>query len=332
VRHDGYVSLLPQALEGPVVLALAKAQDVIPGEAAMPGGAWYEPKWDGFRGALVRSSRGARVWSRQGKDMTERFPDIVAAAAAQVRAGTVLDGELVIWNGTRLDFDLLQRRLANPGKKAAALAGQHPASFMVFDVLAANGRDLRHDTLERRREVLELLAQGWDPPLQLSPVTRDEETAREWFVDYRPAGIEGLVVKGGAQRYHPGRREWVKVKSRETQEVIVGAVTGSIERPDTIVAGLMRDGELVIVGKSVPLSRIQAASLAGVLKPAGPAHPWPDEVSSSRFGASRDKVRLTKVEPDVVAEVSADSALQAGAWRHPLRFVRHRPDLAVTDL
>lgn len=332
MRHDGWVSELPQALRGPVMLALATAQDVIPGAAALPGGAWYEPKWDGFRGALVRRSRGARVWSRQGKDMTERFPDVVTAADAQVRPGTVLDGELVIWNGTRLDFDLLQRRLANPGKKAAALALEHPASFMVFDVLAANGQDLRNQTLEQRREVLELLAEEWSPPLQLSPVTRDEDTAREWFVDYRPAGIEGLVVKGGAQRYRPGRREWVKVKSRETQEVLIGAVTGPIERPDTVVAGLIRDGELVIVGKSVPLTRSQATSLARVLKPAGPGHPWPDEVSSSRFGSSRDKVRLTKVEPDVVAEVSADSALQAGAWRHPLRFVRHRPDLAVTDL
>lgn len=101
--------------------------------------------------------------------MTDRFPDIVAAAGVQVAAGTVLDGELVIWNGTRLDFDLLQRRLVNSGKKAAGLAAQHPASFMVFDLLALRGEDLRRRTLAQRREVLEALAQGWSPPLQLSP-------------------------------------------------------------------------------------------------------------------------------------------------------------------
>ena len=326
------MSELPAELRGPVALALARAEEAIPDVGSMPGGAWYEPKWDGFRGAVVVSQAGPRVWSRQGKDMTDRFPDIVAAAGVQVAAGTVLDGELVIWNGTRLDFDLLQRRLVNPGKKAAGLAAQHPASFMVFDLLALRGEDLRRRTLAQRREVLEALAQGWSPPLQLSPTTSDEAVAREWFVDYRPTGIEGLVVKGSTQLYRPGRREWVKVKSRETREVIIGAVTGPIARPDTIVAGLLHEGQLVIVGKSVPLSRSQASSLAKVLKPGPAQHPWPDEVSSSRFGSSRDKMKLTKVEPNMVAEVLADSALQAGVWRHPLRFVRHRPDLTPADL
>lgn len=120
----------------------------------MPGGARYEPKWDGFRGAMVISQAGPRLWSRQGKDMSDRFPDIVAAGDVQVAAGTVLDGELVIWNGTRLDCDLLQRRLVNPGKKAAGLAAQHPASFMVLDLLALNGEDLRRRTLAQRREAL----------------------------------------------------------------------------------------------------------------------------------------------------------------------------------
>lgn len=326
------MSELPGELRGPVALALARAEEAIPGAGSMPGGARYEPKWDGFRGAMVVSPRGPRLWSRQGKDMTDRFPDIVAAVEVQVDAGTVLDGELVIWNGTRLDFDLLQRRLVNPGKRAAASAAQHPASFMVFDLLAHDGEDLRARTLTQRRHVLEALAEGWSPPLQLSPMTDDEELARQWFVDYRPAGVEGLVIKGSAQPYRPGRREWVKVKSRETREVIIGAVIGPISRPDSVVAGLLCDWELVIVGKSVPLSRSQAAELARVLEPASPRHPWPDEVSSTRFGSSRDKVKLTKVEPNMVAEVLADSALQAGMWRHPLRFLRLRPDLTPADL
>lgn len=140
---------------------------------------------------------------------------------------------------------------------------------------------------------------------------------RAWFVDYRPAGIGGLVAKAADGPYRPGRRDWVKVKSRETTEVIIGAVTGSLERPDTIVVGLMADGVLTIVGKSTPLSTSQARSLAAVLTPAGADHPWPDEVSSSRFGSSRARLVLTKVEPVIVAEVLADSALQAGAYRHP---------------
>jgi len=69
-----------------------------------------------------------------------------------------------------------------------------------------------------------------------------------------------------------------------------------------------------------------------VLKAAGPQHPWPDTVISSRFGNNKDRVTLTKVQPTVVAEVSADTARQAGVWRHGVRYLRHRPELRPTDL
>jgi ATP-dependent DNA ligase len=141
-----------------------------------------------------------------------------------------------------------------------------------------------------------------------------------------------LVVKGADSLYAPGRRTWIKVKSRETVEIVIGAVTGSLERPDTIVAGLYRSGVLRIVGKSTPLTRAQALELGEVLTPAGPDHPWPDEVSSSRFGSGRDKVRLVQVEPVVLAKVSADSAMQAGAYGHPMRFVRGWVDLRPVNL
>lgn len=325
------VTELPAGLQGPVEVALAKSEERIPGAKALGGGAMFEPKWDGFRCVLVRDASGTHLWSRQGKDLTDRFPDVAAAANGHVTPGTVLDGELVIWNGDRLDFDLLQQRLVNPAKRAGVLAARRPATYVAFDVLAHDGGDLRSQPLVTRRATLERLSERWAPPLQVSPVTRDEDTARAWFVDYRPAGLEGIVAKAADGAYRPGRRDWVKVKSRETTEVIIGAVTGSLERPDSIVVGLLADGVLTIVGKSTPLSTSQARSLAAVLTPAGAEHPWPDEVSSSRFGASRAKLVLTKVEPVIVAEVLADSALQAGAFRHPVRFVRQRPDLSPTD-
>lgn len=65
----------------------------------------------------------------------------------------------------------------------------------------------------------------------------------------------------------------IKVKTRETVEVIIGAVTGPLARPDTIIVGRVRNGVLTIVGRSVPLSPMQSASLATVLTPAGPGHP-----------------------------------------------------------
>jgi ATP-dependent DNA ligase len=323
---------LPPELSGPVAVELAKPVRTIPAASALPGGCLYEPKWDGYRLVVVRTGGSTRVWSKQGRDLTDRFPDVVAAAVAQVPAGTVLDGEVVIWNGSRLDFGLLQQRMVTPAGRIAALAAAHPASYVAFDLLAAGGTDLRAWTLTRRRAALADLAARWAPPLQLSPATTDPAEARTWFHDYRPAGVEGLVAKGAGTRYAPGRREWLKVKSWETTEVIAGGVIGPIERPSQLVAGRYRDGELVVVGRTSPLSPRQSAELAAVLTPADGDHPWPERIGTGRFGGGRLSVVLTRVDPAVVAEVSADAALQAGVFRHPLRFVRVRPDLVPADL
>lgn len=323
---------LPPELSGPVAVELAKPVREIPPPHALPGGCLYEPKWDGYRLVVVRSAASTRVWSKQGRDLTDRFPDVVAAARAQVPAGTVLDGEVVVWNGSRLDFGLLQQRIvASPGR-IAALAAASPASYVAFDVLASGGTDLRTTKLTRRRAVLEDLASRWAPPMQLSPSTADLDEARGWFTDYRPAGVEGLVAKGAGTRYAPGRREWLKVKSWETTEVLAGGVIGPIGAPSQLVAGRYRDGELVVVGRTSPLNPQQSAELAAVLAPPAGEHPWPDRIGTGRFGGGRLSVALTRVDPTVVVEVSADAALQAGVFRHPLRFVRVRADLHPEDL
>jgi ATP-dependent DNA ligase len=315
-----------------VAVELAKPVQVIPPRSALPGGCLYEPKWDGYRLVIVRTAAGTRLWSKQGRDLTDRFPDVAAAARAQVPAGTVVDGEVVIWNGSRLDFGLLQRRMVSAVSRIAAQVAAHPASYVAFDLLASGGEDLRDQRLSRRRAALEEVAARWAPPLQLSPSTSDPAEARRWFEDFRAAGVEGLVAKGAGTRYAPGRREWLKVKSWETTEVLAGGVIGALEQPSQLVAGRYRDGELMVVGRTSPLSPAQSFELAALLTPAGGDHPWPDRIGTGRFGGGRLSVPLTRVEPEVVVEVSADAALQAGVFRHPLRFVRVRPDLRVDDV
>ncbi|MCW2580177.1 MAG: ATP-dependent ligase [Blastococcus sp.] len=323
---------LPPDLAGPVAVQLAKPVTTIPPPRALPGGCLYEPKWDGYRLVVVRTGTSTRVWSKQGRDLTDRFPDIAAAALAQVPAGTVLDGEVVIWNGDRLDFGLLQRRMVTAASRIGALVAAHPASYVAFDLLAAGGADLRGQRLTQRRAQLEEVSARWAPPMQLSPATTDPAEAHRWFEDFRPAGIEGLVAKGAGSRYAPGRREWLKVKSWETTEVLAGGVIGPVHRPGQLVAGRYRDGELVVVGRTGPLNPRQSEELGAVLLPAGDDHPWPDRIGTGRFGGGRLSVPLTRVDPIVVVEISADAALQAGVFRHPLRYVRVRPDLQPADL
>ncbi len=198
---------------------------------------------------------------------------------------------------------------------------------------ALRGVDLRGRPYTERRAALEELARDWAPPLQLTPATDSIETAREWMTLYRPAGVEGLVCKGATTRYVPGVRGWVKVKLRQSEDAIIGAVLGDITAPDVVVAGRYRsDGQLVIVGRTVPLTKAQSKELAGQLEPARPDHPWPDTVLANRFSRGRDRVTLTKVEPILVVEISADSARQGGVWRHPLRYQRLRRDLTPVDV
>jgi hypothetical protein len=97
-----------------------------------------------------------------------------------------------------------------------------------------------------------------------------------------------------------------KVKRHDTVEVIVGGVLGPVQRPEVVIAG-----------------RYTAE---------GEEHPWPEEIGTGRWAKTGQTVPLTKVAPHVVAEVTADAALQAGAWPHPLRYVRHRPDLQPVDV
>lgn len=165
-----------------------------------------------YRAAVVRGADTVRIWSRNGTDMTPSYPEIASAAMTLIPPNTVCDGELVAWAGDRLSFDLMQQRLAAGPARARSLAAQHPASYVVFDVLAAEGTDLRSRPFDERRATLENLT-TWAPPMQVSPLTDDIATAQAWLSTYAQAGIEGLVAKGGATTYRGGTRGWAKFNS-----------------------------------------------------------------------------------------------------------------------
>ena len=323
---------MPTALAGPVEVMLSRPVEQVPAESALPGGCRYEPKFDGYRCCIVRTKARGWLWSRQGRELSSAFPDIVAAAEFHLPPGTVLDGELCVWDGGRLNFDLLQLRAARRhGPAILAAVREHPASYVAFDLLAEDGHDIRAVPLRGRRTRLQRVARGWAPPLELVPSTSSRAEALAWFEDYRAAGVEGLVVKAAAGRYVPGSREWQKIKNRQTREVIVGAVTGTLGRPLALIAGLYAGGELVIAGRSTALTQTQSAQLGAQLTAAAPGHPWPERISSGVFG-TRQMIDIIRTQP-LVVEVAADPARTGrGAYRHPLRYVRIRTDLTPEDI
>jgi ATP-dependent DNA ligase len=316
---------------------LAKPTDHLPVERELPGGCSYEPKWDGYRALIGVDSAGAvRIQSRRGHDITASFPDVAAPAAQQLPPGTLLDGELLIWGGTELDFSQLQRRIASPAR-APVLARTKPASFMAFDILALRGHDLTDEQLRTRRHRLQSLVTDLAPPLQITPATRDRDVAANWLRDYADAavGVEGLVIKGLATRYHPGQRGWLKLRTTQSSDAIVGAVAGTLHAPERLILGLYDGaGDLIVVGGTGPLKPGQQRDIAALLEPAGDAHPWPPDVPMGDTGIwTHERARpVIRVEPNLVVEIEADSAYAHQHWRHIVRLIRPRPDLSPEEI
>lgn len=328
-RRRGYVRCVLAFPQDPM---LARHVTSMPEPGALPGGCVFEPKFDGYRALLFVDDDGCRVQSRRGHDITDAFRDVADAAAAHLPAGLVLDGELVVWAGSGLDFGELQRRVGHGGNRRLR---QAPASFVAFDVLAAADNDVRGATLAVRRQLLETVLADAPTAVQLCPQTADRDEALEWMAEYLAAdvGIEGLVVKGRATTYRGGAREWLKFRLRDTVEVVVGAVSGSIDTPEHLVLGLP-DGEggLRFAGTTSDLTARQRAEVVPLLRPVDADHSWlPDAAEVSRWGA-RGRRQVVPVVATLVVEVSTDSSVQGGRWRHPMSFVRVRPDLTPAEV
>ncbi|MEU7068423.1 RNA ligase family protein [Streptomyces sp. NPDC046161] len=242
-----------------------------------------EQKLDGHRALLFTPSGlggSVVVQTRRGSLVQERWPDLVAAAQTQLPAGLVLDGELVVWDAEegRLSFGALQRRAAARAPGAAALAAGWPAYFVTFDLLQLDGQEVLRLPYAERRSLLEALFSdhALTAPWTLVPMTTDLAKAREWLESWTDvSGVEGIVCKPLTGRYLPGYRGWTKIKRRDTTEAIVGAITGSLTRPQLLVLGRHdTTGHLRAVGRTVPLRPDLSRQVAEHLAPVGPGHPW----------------------------------------------------------
>lgn len=293
----------------------------------------FEPKFDGFRCIAFRTAERALLQSRQLRPLTCYFPEVAAGLVEQLAAGAVLDGELVIYRNGRLDFTALQRRIHTSAMHAARRGAATPATFVVFDVLALAGRDLRARPYWARREHLEQFLRDARPPLALTPRTRDLAGARAWMTAHTAAGIEGVIVKDVRHGYRSGRRAWTKVRTRTTAEAVVGGVLGPLDAPEALLLGRPdANGRLWIAGRTSPLPPAVRHELGALLTPPRGTHPWPQRIPSSRFGqVPSQPVDYTPTEPQLIVEVDADVCWEQDRWRHPTTYRRIRLDMRLED-
>ena len=290
----------------------------------MPSGpGWsYEMKWDGIRVIAEIDEGVCRLWSRNSRDVSAGYPELVGLAKASgLQPPAVLDGEIVTLdeNGAP-SFGLLQRRMhVRDPRHLAQLINQVPVSVRVFDVLRFDGRSLLEATYDDRRALLESLDID-DPFWEVPQVYSDGEQALDLSAS---TGLEGVVAKRRKSRYLPGKRssDWVKVKPVLTRDVILcGWHPGEGNREGRIGslycgAYLEPGGELVLIGKvgsglDFAILEVLGAELAALEID----HP-PFDVSSV---PTSDRRAAHWLDPLLVAEVTYSGWAGDGRLRHPV--------------
>lgn len=194
--------------------------------ARRAGAAWVELKWDGIRAIATWADGRLALRSRSGADITTRYPELTGLGAASFDSGSaVLDGEIVALDPQgRPDFGLLQRRmnLVHEGEITRE-ARRTPVLLYLFDAMEVDGGSLLDRPLAERREVLERIASGAGPSIQVPPVFDDVDATLSAAQEHN---LEGIVVKDPRSVYRPGQRteEWLKVKITRIADVVIGGL------------------------------------------------------------------------------------------------------------
>jgi ATP-dependent DNA ligase len=310
----------------------------------IPEGRLYEPKWDGFRSIVFRDGAEVEIGSRNERPMTRYFPEVVEAVLANFPERAVIDGEIVVADTARntLDFEALQQRIHPAVSRVTMLSEKTPASFIAFDVLALGDDDLTGRPFAERRALLEGALAKAAPPVHVTPLTRDIETARRWFSLFEGAGLDGLIAKSPDVVYEPDKRVMSKIKHERTCDCVVAGYRVHKSGPDVIGSLLLglhdERGVLNSVGVVGAFPMARRRELFTELQPLVTefeGHPWnwaaheqgertPRKNETSRWNAGKD-LSFTPLRPERVMEVRYDY-MEGVRFRHTAQFVRWRPD------
>jgi ATP-dependent DNA ligase len=331
----------------PLLPMLAKRVDEMPAE-----GDWiFEPKWDGFRALVFRDGDEVFIQSRDEKPLNRYFPELVDSLRSALPSRCVVDGEIVIVNRNELDFDLLQLRLHPAASRVKLLAGQTPSSFVVFDLLSVDSRDLRSEPFKVRRREIELLLASVPPPIHLTPATSDRKIASDWFRRFEGAGLDGVIAKPIDGSYEPNKRVMLKIKHERDCDCVVAGFRwhkkGDRDLVGSLLLGLFDSkGSLQHVGVCASFSTAKRKELVEFLLPyrkdAVASHPWKswaegaEKAEPSRMPGGQSRWSQGKdlswepLRPELVVQVAYDH-MQGDRFRHTAQFRRWRTDKRPAD-
>jgi bifunctional non-homologous end joining protein LigD len=283
----------------------------------------YEPKLDGYRVIAYIEDDSVFLQSRRGIDLTPLFPELVAELKEQHIDSMILDGEIVALDESgRPSFNALQNRAqTRSAKELKAAQRESPVILLCFDLLHFAGLNLRNATyVERRRYLTQCLL-----PSAHVQLVHTSDNAEQLYAASLSSGFEGIVAKRNDSTYQPGKRvaTWVKFKSTQTAEFVVGGYTegrGGRGALGALLLGYYKGKELHYVGHSG--SGFTDKTIAETLKRAAEL--------KARTSPFVEKPPLnapaTWLRPQLVAEIQFDSWTPDGHLRSPV-FLRLRDDI-----
>jgi ATP-dependent DNA ligase len=332
------MAAVPLPVTQPLGPMLAKSVKTIPS-----GDFLYEPKWDGFRCIAFRDGDTVELASRGEKPLTRYFPEVVEALKANLPKRCVVDGEIVIATGDRLDFEALLQRIHPAESRVRKLAEETPASFVAFDLLAEGDAPMLEEPLRKRRAWLEKMMATASAPVFLTRATSDIETAHKWFEVFEGAGLDGVVAKPLDSAYQPDVRAMFKIKHERTADCVVAGYRWHKSGPvvGSLLLGLYaEDGALQHVGVAASFPMKRRAELVDELAEYAvediSGHPWQQWAEAdahaagrlpgavSRWNAKKD-LSWVPLRPDLVVEVGYDH-MEGTRFRHTTQFKRWRSD------
>jgi bifunctional non-homologous end joining protein LigD len=211
-----------------------------PGDMPADAAQWaFEYKWDGIRALCYWDGQRVRLESRNLRDITAQYPDLLATRRELGAGALILDGEIIALDRSgRPSFAILQQRMHLSPARAAERAITLPVQYYIFDLLWHRGRSLMHLPYRRRRRALEklkLLHPAWRlPPSHVGkgPIMLEVAASRH---------LEGIIAKRPESTYQPGRRspDWIKIKLIKEQEFVVGGWEPRRENTEQVAALLL---------------------------------------------------------------------------------------------
>ncbi|TCP59279.1 bifunctional non-homologous end joining protein LigD [Tumebacillus sp. BK434] len=207
-------------------------------------------KWDGVRMLAYLDETGLSLFNRRQNERTDQYPELQELKTQVKARSLILDGEIVaLGAGGKPSFsNILRRDLAKSSDKIRLISRELPIYFMVFDLLYLDGRWLVDEQLTTRQEWLTEVLQ---PSAQVQLVD-SHATGVQLFRVMQEQGMEGIVIKEKAGRYHIGQRHptWKKVKSFRKLNAVVGGATLRGGNVNSLLLGLYREGRLIYIGKA----------------------------------------------------------------------------------